>query len=66
MSGGEAISTPARGTTQASIEIGKQALEQQKIDREAYTKRYEQRQKKEIEDKKIQLAREQMDHEIKL
>lgn len=48
------------------IEIGKQALEQQKIDREAYTKRYEQRQKKEIEDKKIQLAREQMDHEMKL
>ena len=48
------------------IEIGKQAIEQQKIDREAYTKRYEQRQKREIEDQKIKLAREQMDHEMKL
>lgn len=48
------------------LELGKQALEQQKIDREAYTKRYEQRQKREIEDQKIKLAREQMDHEMKL
>ena len=48
------------------LELGKQALEQQKIDREAYTKRYEQRQKREIEDQKIKLAREQMNHEMKL
>ena len=48
------------------IEIGKQALEQQKMSAEQYTKRYEQRQKKEIEDKKIQLERERMDHEMKL
>lgn len=48
------------------IEIGKQALEQQKIDRDAYTKRYEQRQKREIEDQKIKLERDKMDHEMKL
>lgn len=45
------------------IEIGKQALEQQKIDREAYNKRYEAKQKREIEEKKIQLERERMKHE---
>ena len=48
------------------IEIGKQALEQQKISSEQYTKRYEQRQKKEIEDKKIQLERDRMKHEMEL
>lgn len=48
------------------IEIGKQALEQQKIDRDAYTKRYEQKQKREIENQKIQLEREKMNHEMKL
>ena len=48
------------------IEIGKQALEQRKIDSAEYTKRYEQRQKKEIEDKKIQLEKERMKHEIEL
>lgn len=48
------------------IEIGKQALEQQKIDRDAYTKRYEQKQKREIEDQKIKLERDKMDHEMKL
>lgn len=48
------------------IEIGKQALEQQKISAEQYTKRYEQRQKKEIEDKKIQLERDRMKHEMEL
>ena len=48
------------------IEIGKQALEQQKMSAEQYTKRYEQRQKKEIEDKKIQLEREKMKHEMAL
>ena len=48
------------------VEIGKQALEQQKISSEQYTKRYEQKQKKEIEDKKIELEREKMKHEMAL
>lgn len=48
------------------IELGNQALEQQKIDQDAYTKRYEQRQKREIEDQKIQLERDKMNHEMKL
>lgn len=48
------------------FELGKQALEQQKIQSDAYTKRYEQRQKKEIEDKKIELEREKMKHETEL
>ena len=48
------------------IEIGKQALEQQKMSAEQYTKRYEQRQKKEIEDKKIDLEKERMKHEMEL
>ena len=33
---------------------------------EQYTKRYEQRQKKEIEDKKIDLEKERMKHEMEL
>ena len=48
------------------IEIAKDATQQRKIDSEAYTKRYEARQKKEIEDKKINLAKEQMKHETEL
>lgn len=48
------------------FELGKQALEQQKIQSDTYTKRYEQRQKKEIEDKKIQLERDRMKHESEL
>uniref|UniRef100_A0AAU8B8C3 Portal protein n=1 Tax=Dulem virus 42 TaxID=3145760 RepID=A0AAU8B8C3_9CAUD len=48
------------------IEIGKQALEQQKIDREAYNKQYEQKQKREIEDQKVQLERDKMKHETEL
>ena len=48
------------------IELGKQALDQQKIAQDAYTKRYEQRQKREIEDKKIQLERDRMKHETEL
>lgn len=48
------------------IEIGKQALEQRKIDSAEYTKRYESRQKKEIENQKIQLEREKMKHETQL
>ena len=48
------------------IEIGNQALQQRKIDQETYTKRYEQRQKREIEDQKIKLERDKMDHEMQL
>lgn len=48
------------------IEIGNQALQQRKIDQEAYTKRYEQRQKREIEDQKIKLERDKMNHETQL
>lgn len=48
------------------MEIAKDATQQRKIDSEAYTKRYEARQKKEIEDKKISLAKEQMKHETEL
>lgn len=45
------------------IEIAKDATNQRKIDQDAYTRRYEARQKREIEDKKIQLERERMKHE---
>lgn len=48
------------------IEIGKQAIEQQKINQEAYNKRYEAKQKREIEDQKIQLEKDKMKHEIEL
>ena len=48
------------------IEIGNQALQKQKIDSDAYTKRYEAKQKKEIEDQKIQLERDKMKHESDL
>ena len=48
------------------IEIGKQAIEQQKIDQEAYNKRYEAKQKREIEDQKVQLERDKMKHESEL
>lgn len=48
------------------IEIGNQALQQQKIDSDAYTKRYEAKQKREIEDQKIQLERDRMKHESEL
>lgn len=48
------------------IEIADQALQQRKLESEQYTKRYEARQKKEIEDKKIKLERDRMDHEMKL
>lgn len=47
-------------------ELGKQALEQQKINQEAYNKRYEAKQKREIEDQKIQLEKDKMKHETKL
>lgn len=48
------------------IEIGKQAIEQQKINQEAYNKRYEVKQKREIEDQKIQLEKDKMKHETEL
>lgn len=48
------------------IEIGKQAIEQRKIDSAEYTKRYESRQKREIENQKIQLEKQKMKHEMDL
>lgn len=48
------------------IEIGKQSIEQQKINQEAYNKRYEAKQKREIEDQKIQLEKDKMKHETEL
>ena len=47
-------------------ELGKQALEQQKINQETYNKRYEAKQKREIEDQKIQLEKDKMKHETEL
>lgn len=47
-------------------EIGKQALERQKISEDSYNKRYEAKQKKEIEDAKIKLERDKMQHETEL
>lgn len=47
-------------------ELGKQALVQQKINQEAYNKRYEAKQKREIEDQKIQLEKDKMKHETEL
>lgn len=51
---------------QDPVEIGKQAIEQQKINQEAYNKRYEAKQKREIEDQKIQLEKDKMKHEAEL
>lgn len=48
------------------IELGDQALRRQEIEENVYTKRYEQKQKREIEDQKIKLERDKMDHELKL
>lgn len=48
------------------IELGKQAIEQQKINQDAYNKRYEAKQKREIEDQKIQLEKDKMKHETEL
>lgn len=48
------------------MEIADQALQQRKIDQDAYTKRYEQRQKREIEDQKVKLERDKMQHEKEL
>ncbi len=48
------------------MEIAKDATQQRKIASDEYIKRYEARQKKEIEDKKIQLERDRMQHEMEL
>lgn len=48
------------------VEIGKQAIEQQKANQDAYNKRYEAKQKREIEDQKIQLEKDKMKHETEL
>lgn len=48
------------------IEIAKDATAQRKIASDEYTKRYEARQKRDIEDKKIELERERMKHEMEL
>lgn len=48
------------------VEIGKQAIEQQKVNQDAYNKRYEAKQKREIEDQKIQLEKDKMKHETEL
>ena len=48
------------------IEIAKDATQQRKIASDEYTKRYESRQKKEIEDKKIDLEKQRMKHEMEL
>lgn len=47
-------------------ELGKQAIEHQKINQDAYNKRYEAKQKREIEDQKIQLEKDKMKHETEL
>ena len=48
------------------IEIAKDATSQMKIREDAYSKRYESKQKKEIEDAKISLERDRMKHETEL
>lgn len=48
------------------MELGKQALENQKIQMESYDRQYESKQKREIENAKIQLERDKMSHETTL
>lgn len=48
------------------IQIAKDATAQMKIREDAYSKRYESKQKKEIEDAKIQLEKDKMKHESQL
>ena len=48
------------------MEIAKDATQQRKIASDEYTKRYEARQKREIEDKKIDLEKQRMQHEMEL
>lgn len=48
------------------VEIANHAIQQQKIDSDAYTKRYEAKQKREIENQKIKLEQDKMKHETQL
>ena len=48
------------------MEIANNAIQQQKIDSDAYTKRYEAKQKREIENQKIKLEQDKMKHETQL
>ena len=48
------------------MEIAKNATAEMKIRADQYTKDYEIKQKRDIEDQKIKLAKEQMQHESKL
>ena len=48
------------------MEIAKDATQQRKISSDEYTKRYEQRQKREIENQKISLEKDKMSHESEL
>lgn len=48
------------------MELGKQALENQKIQMKSYDRQYESKQKREIENAKIQLERDKMSHETTL
>ena len=48
------------------MEIAKDATQQRKIASDEYTKRYEARQKREIEDQKIDLEKQRMKHEMEL
>ena len=48
------------------LEMAKAATAQRKVDSEAYTKRVEAKYKNEIENKKIELERDRMKHEIEL
>lgn len=48
------------------MEIAKDATQQRKIASDEYTKRYEARQKREIEDQKIELEKQRMKHEMDL
>lgn len=48
------------------MEIAKDATAQMKVREDAYSKRYESKQKKEIEDAKIQLEKDKMKHESQL
>ena len=48
------------------IEIANATTQQRKVDQDAYLKRYEARQKREIEDQKVKLERERMQHEMEL
>lgn len=48
------------------VELGNQALQHQKMTSDMYTKKYESDQKKDIEEQKMKLERDKMDHEMQL